>query len=88
MLYKSILRTSLLQESIEKLSKLIFLSKLTQFLPNFGSEKGFKGIVVNWALPSLHGGSLKIMLLVPSKTVELKYIVNLFGRTIQIIVNY
>ena len=32
---------------------------------HYWSDKGFKGIQGNWALPSLHGGSLKITEFVP-----------------------
>ena len=37
-------------------------SRKGQYLPYFGSDKGFKSTVVNRELPSLHGGSLEITL--------------------------
>ena len=33
-----------------------------QYLPHYFTYKGFKGTVVNQALPSLHGGSVEITL--------------------------
>ena len=38
-----------------------FTEKL-HYLPNYWYAKGFKGTLVNWALPSLHGGPLEITL--------------------------
>ena len=38
-----------------------------QFLPHYLSDKGFKGTVVNQALPLLNRGSLEIALTVPFK---------------------
>ena len=37
------------------------------YLIHSPSDKGFKGTIVNRALPSLHEGSLEIMLTVPLK---------------------
>ena len=36
-----------------------------RYLIRTWSEKGFKGTVVNWAMSSLHGGSLEISLTIP-----------------------
>ena len=33
-----------------------------KYLSHYWSDKGFKGIIVNQALSSLHGGSIKIKL--------------------------
>ena len=48
--------------SFELQETLLFLEK-RQYLPHFCSNKGYKGL--NWALPSLYGGSREITLTVP-----------------------
>ena len=40
----------------------LFNIEKRQYLPHYLSDKGFKGTVVNQALPSLHGGSVEITL--------------------------
>jgi len=36
-----------------------------QYVPYYLTDKGFKGTVVNWALPALHRRSFEITLTVP-----------------------
>ena len=46
-------------------SKKFSESEKRRYLPHFRSDKAFKETVVNWALSSLHGGSLEFTLTVP-----------------------
>ena len=58
-LCESDLRISCLKAEMEK------LTEIRQKNDGIFSDKGFKGTVVNRALPSLHKGSLEITLTVP-----------------------
>ena len=58
----------LLQEIIYELSQLnIFNLEIEkrQYLPHHGSDKGFKGVIVNQTLSYLCGGSFENSLIVP-----------------------
>ena len=46
--------------------------KRRQYFPHFGSDNDFKGIVVNRALPFLHGGSREITLTQSPQAIPVK----------------
>ena len=54
---------------IQKISQVLNLEN-RQYLPHYWLDKGFKGTFLNRALPSLHGGSLWIMLTVLGSSVQ------------------
>ena len=64
--YKLFIKYSLFVSTAEnrwKLSDLnTFKTRKRKYLPHYWADKYFKGILVNRALPSFHGGSLVIML--------------------------
>ena len=62
----------LLQEKIRRINTNKHYSEKRQYLPYFWSENGFKGTVVNLALPSLHGGSLEITRTIVVNILQLK----------------
>ena len=59
----------LLQEKHIGIIRIITLSnpEKRQYLPHYWSDKGFNGTFERRALPSLHGGSVKITVYSPSK---------------------
>ena len=62
-LYKTDFHIKTAGKLIYELLELILLNLEKQkYFPQYWSGKGFKGLVMNWVLPSLHGGSLKITL--------------------------
>ena len=62
-LYKTDFHIKTAGKLIYELLELILLNLEKQkYFPQYWSGKGFKGPVMNWVLPSLHGGSLKITL--------------------------
>ena len=53
------------------------IRKTRIYLPHFFYQS-CKVVVVNWELPSLHGGSLKITLTVPLKSINIFLSVNAY----------
>ena len=65
-LYLLALRTSHCRKTYNNYQNLTLCNQeIRQYLPHYWSDKGFLGTVVNQALSSLDGGSLKITLTVP-----------------------
>ena len=50
------MRISWLEEAVEFQNKILFVSEKQRYLPHFWSNKGFKGTVVNCAVPPECGG--------------------------------